>query len=67
MSNGGSSNNNVAIVAILAVLVLASVAAWFIWGRPGSPRVAPPTTSGEPAGTDVNVKVNLPDTVTINP
>jgi hypothetical protein len=64
----GSSNSSVKIVAILAVLVLAGAAAWFIWGRSGGPQTQPAaTTTSQPDDADVHVKVDLPDTVTINP
>jgi hypothetical protein len=66
MSDGNSSgNSSVGIVAILAILVLVGVAAWFVWGRPGRTRVAETTTTSQPAQTDVQVKINLPDSVTI--
>jgi hypothetical protein len=65
MSNG-SSSSSVGIVAILAIVVLVGAAAWFIWGRSGNSRVSPATTS-QPAGADINVKINLPDSVTIKP
>ena len=56
MSNGSSSGgSSVGIVAIVAILVLAGVAAWFIWGRSGSSRGAHQTTTsapGQPAGAD---------------
>ena len=63
MSDTNSSNNSVGIVAILATLVLVGFAAWFFLGRPGNARVAAPTSQAKSA--DINVKVNLPDTVTI--
>jgi multidrug efflux pump subunit AcrA (membrane-fusion protein) len=67
MSDGSGSNSSVKIVAILAVVVLVGVAAWFIWGRSGGSRVAPATsTTSQPADADINVKVDLPDTVTIS-
>ena len=69
MSNG-SSSSSVGIVAILAIVVLVGLAAWFIWGRPGNSRVSPATGTSapsQPAGADINVKINLPDSVTIKP
>lgn len=64
MSDGNSSgNSSVGIVAILAILVLVGVASWFIWGRPTGTRA--PATTSQPAQTDVQVKINLPDSVTI--
>lgn len=62
--NGGSSVN---VVAIVAILILAGVAAWFFIGRSSKP-VATQTQSA-PAATqdnnDLNVKIDLPDSVVI--
>jgi hypothetical protein len=66
MSDGNSSgNSSVGIVAIIAILVLVGVAAWFTWGRPGRTRVNETTTTSQPAKTGVEVKINLPDSVSI--
>jgi hypothetical protein len=72
--NGGSS---VGIIAIVAVLVLAGIAAWLFAGR--TPTTATDTTNvtvpapqqqaPAPAAddNDVNLKVDLPDTIKIDP
>jgi hypothetical protein len=70
MSNGSSSSSSVGIVAILAIVVLVGLAAWFIWGRSGNSRVSPAAATSapsQPAGADIHVKVNLPDSVSIKP
>jgi hypothetical protein len=59
--NGGSSVN---VVAIVAVLVLVGLAAWFFMGR-SRPTATAPAKSEQ--SSDVHVKVDLPDTVTISP
>lgn len=67
MSNGNGGNSSVKIVAIVAVLILVGGAIWFVWGRPGGAR-APATTTNttsEKADSDINVKIDLPDSVTI--
>jgi hypothetical protein len=65
---GGSSVN---VVAIIAILILVGVAGWFFMGQRSRP-LTPAATSTQsttppPADnkTDVNVKVDLPDTVNI--
>lgn len=58
--NGGSS---VGVVAIIAILVLVGLGAWLMFGR-SSPRQAAAPAPTEQKST-VEVKVNLPDSVTI--
>lgn len=66
MSDGNSSGNgSVGIVAIVAILVLVGVASWFIWGRPNTRHAPMMDTTSQPAKTGVEVKINLPDSVTI--
>jgi len=65
MSGESSSNSSVGIVAIVAVLVLVGVAAWFFMGRSGGSKVSPTTTTSQPADADINVKIDLPDSVVI--
>lgn len=64
-SGGGGSSVNV--VAIVAILVLAGIAAWFFIGR--STKTVATQTQSAPAATpdnnDVNVKIDLPDSVVI--
>ena len=67
MSNGSSNNSSVTIVAIVAVLILAGGAAWFAWGRPGGSAAPARTPTSQPADTDIHVKVDLPDSVNIQP
>jgi hypothetical protein len=69
MSNGsGSGGSSVGIVAIIAILVLVGLGAWFAFGRPGmSTRQPAQTTAPAPDKSRIDVKVNLPDTVSINP
>ena len=62
----GNSNSSVKIVAIVSMLVLVGVAAWFVWGRSGSsPAPAAAKTTTQPADADITVKVDLPDSVVI--
>ena len=63
--NGGSSVN---VVAIIAILVLVGVAGWFILGqrsRPAEPTAPAANAPATEKKSDVTVKVDLPDTVTI--
>jgi hypothetical protein len=72
MADEGSGGSSVNIVAIIAILVLVGVGAWFFLGRsrPVAPAgttttqssTTPPATDKKP---DVTVKVDLPDSVTI--
>jgi ABC-type transporter Mla subunit MlaD len=65
MSEGNSNNSSVGIVAIVALLILVGVGAWFVWGRSRGPVTTTPATTSQPADTDIHVKVDLPDSVTI--
>ena len=67
MSEDRGGSSSVGIVAIVAVLVLALVGAWFMWGRPGSQKVSPPpaTSTAPPDDADLDIKVDLPDSITI--
>lgn len=65
MAQQGSSGNSVKMVAIIAVVVLVALAAWFLMGQKSRRATTSPATSEEKSG--VQVEVNLPDTVTINP
>jgi len=64
MAQEASSNSSVGIVAIVAVLILAGAAAWFVWGR--SPGTSPKAAASAPANDGaIHVKVDLPDSVVI--
>ena len=65
MAQQGSSGSSVKVVAIIAVLVLVALAAWFFMGQGSRKATTSPATSEEKS--DIQVEVNLPDTVTINP
>jgi hypothetical protein len=66
MSEGSSGNSSVGIVAIMAILVLVGVGAWFVWGRSASSRVpAKTTTTTSEPKADITVKVDLPDSLVI--
>jgi len=70
MAEQGSGGNSVQIVAILAVLVLVALAAWyFTSGQAAKPAAtaAPPAAVEKKSDSDINVKVDLPDSVTIKP
>ena len=68
MAEQGSGGSSVNMVAIIAILVLVGVAAWFFIGQrsrpvaPGAPAANAPATEKK---SDITVKVNLPDSVTI--
>jgi hypothetical protein len=61
-NNGGSSVN---VVAIVAVLVLVGVGAWFFMGQRSQQAATTPTKSEE--SSDFKVKIELPDSVTVTP
>ncbi len=67
MSSADGGNSIVKIVAIVAVLILVGGAVWFVWGRSGGSRVPATTTSttSKPTNSDITVKIDLPDSVTI--
>jgi FlaG/FlaF family flagellin (archaellin) len=66
MSNGnGNSSSSVGIVAIVAILILAAVGAWFMYGRTNRNQATPKQTTAPAPSSDIEVKVNLPDSVTI--
>ena len=62
-SGGGGS---VKVVAIIAILVLVGLAAWFFTSQKPRPAAttAPQATEQK---SDIEVKVDLPDSVTIKP
>ena len=68
MADEGSGGSSVNIVAIIAILVLVGVGAWFFLGQrsrpvtPAAPQANSPATEKK---SDVTVKVDLPDSVTI--
>jgi len=63
MAEQGGGGSSVNMVAILAILVLVGLAAWFFMGqRPRPAATAPPAKA---AKSDLEVKVDLPDSVTI--
>ena len=65
-SGGGSS---VKIVAIIAVVVLVALAAWFYsrqTPRPAATNTPPPAVE-QKSDADIELKVDLPDSVTIKP
>jgi hypothetical protein len=53
------------VVAIVAVLVLVGLAAWFFMGQRSQQAATGPVKSEE--SSDFKVKVDLPDSVTITP
>lgn len=61
-SGGGSS---VKIVAIVAVLILVGLAGWFYMGQQSRQTATAPGKSEK--SSDVHLKIDLPDTVTITP
>lgn len=65
MAQQGSGGSSVKVVAIVAVLVLVGLAAWFFMGRGSREAATSPAKSEQ--SSDIHVKVDLPDTVTITP
>ena len=61
--NGGGSS--VKVVAIIAILVLVALAAWFFKGQKTRPAATTPQATEKKS--DIEVKVDLPDSVTITP
>jgi hypothetical protein len=62
-NSGGSSVN---VVAIVAVLVLVGIAAWFFLGRQQKVVAQSPPAATQD-DSDFKVKVDLPDSVTVTP
>ena len=65
MAEQDGSGSSVKLVAIIAILVLVGGAAWFLMGqrsRQAATSVAAPASEKK---ADVQVDINLPDTVTI--
>lgn len=69
MADQGGGGSSVGVVAIIAILLLVGLAAWFVMGR--GTRSSSPTPASSSAPTeqksDVHVDVDLPDSVKINP
>jgi len=66
MAEQGSGGSSVNLVAIVAIVILVALAAWFFLGQKprqvAAPGTKPPASEKK---SDINVKVDLPDTVTI--
>lgn len=66
MAQESNSNSSVGIVAIVAVLILAGAAAWFVWGRsPGTASSSKAAASAPAKDGDIHVKIDMPDSVVI--
>ena len=69
MADQGGGGSSVKMVAIIAIVVLVALAAWFVMGQKPRQAAAPAAKGDAPATeekkSDVEVKVDLPDTVTI--
>jgi len=63
MAEQSSSGNSVKMVAIIAIVALVALAAWFFMGQKS--RQATTSAPASEKKSDVTVKVDLPDTVTI--
>lgn len=66
----GGGGNSVGIVAIIAIMVLIGFVAWFMLGRSNGPATPAPQGTSEQQPQDesgLDVNVNLPDTVNVNP
>ena len=66
MSNGNGSTSNVSVVAIIAILLLVGLGAWLMFGRNGVQTRSTPTQSTQ-SDSKVDVKVDVPDSISINP
>ena len=70
MAHQDSTGNSVKVVAIIAIIILVALAAWFFMGQGSRQATTSPATSNAPASEkepDVQVEIDLPDTVRINP
>lgn len=65
MSNGNGSTSNVSVVAIIAILLLVGLGAWLMFGRTGFQTSSP--THSTQSDSKVDVKVDVPDSISINP
>lgn len=73
-TKSGSDGRNTMIIAVVAILVVAAVAIWFTTRRPpaeksaakSSTAISGSATVDDKSDADVNLKVNLPDSVTID-
>lgn len=73
-TQSGISGRNTMIIAVVAILVVAAVAIWATTRRPpaekgagtSSSTISGSATVGDKDDADVNLKVNLPDSVTID-
>jgi hypothetical protein len=62
---GGVGNRNVNIVAIIAIVVLVLLAVFALASRKPSSQVRKETTTESSTPGDVDIKVDVPDSVTI--
>ena len=73
-NQGDSGGRNTMIIAVIAILVVAAIAVWATTRRHpaeksasgSSSTISGSATVGDKKDADVNLKVNLPDSVTIN-
>jgi hypothetical protein len=63
MAEQGGGGSSVKMVAIIAILVLVGVAVWFFKGQKPRPTAATPQATEQKS--DIEIKVDLPDSVTI--
>jgi hypothetical protein len=73
-TESGSGSRNTMIIAVLAILVVAAIAIWATTRRHPAEKgaatsdktISGSATVGDKGDADVNLKVNLPDSVTID-
>ena len=63
MAEQSSDGSSVKVVAIIAILVLVGLAVWLFKGQ--KPRPAATTPQATEQRSDIEIKVDLPDSVTI--
>lgn len=69
VQGGGGSGSSVNMVAIIAIVVLVALVVWFVAGQKSrqTTTAAPGKTQTTEKKSDVQIEVDLPDTVTIKP
>ncbi len=70
MAQNGGGGSPVNIVAIIAIVVLVGIVAWFVMGSKSRQTATTPPAAKAPAAekeSDVKVEVDLPDSITIKP
>jgi hypothetical protein len=65
MAESDSGGRNTMIIAVVAIVLVAAVAMWAMTRKPAEKRADTTTVTEKKDDGDVNLKVDLPDSVTI--